>query len=151
MDKELNRLEEVSTRILQPGDLLKLSLSRIMIVDNSADLLETKEYILNRNRYTVKTLTNGYDIKKEIIEFQPQLLILDIFLADEDGRNICEELKKDKATKHVSIMVFSSSHEPLKNFESYCADGFIDKPFDLKKLLEKITSLLDPVKEQRRD
>ncbi|HEV8083188.1 MAG TPA: response regulator [Chitinophagaceae bacterium] len=151
MDKELNRLEEVSTRILQPGDLLKLSLGRIMIVDNSADLLETKEYILNRNRYTVKTLTNGYDIKKEIIEFQPQLLLLDIFLADEDGRNICEELKKDETTKHVSILVFSSSHEPLKNFESYYADGFIDKPFDLKKLLKKITSLLDPVKEPRLD
>ncbi len=46
------------------------------------------ENILNYKGYKVKTLNNGLHIKKKISDFQPGLIILDIFLADEDGRNI---------------------------------------------------------------
>ncbi len=118
------------------------------MVDDSVDLLEMIQFILTHQGYTVYTLTNGYNIKKEIIEFQPGLVMLDIYLADEDGRNICLELKKDDATKHIPILVFSASPADLKDYETYCADGVIEKPFDLKNLLQKIKLIAEQHKSQ---
>lgn len=117
-------------------------MSKILIVDDSFDLLEVIEHILTYRGYKVKSLTNAHNIKKEISDFQPALIILDIFLADEDERNICKELKEDKDTFHIPILVFSASPESLNDYESYCADGVIEKPFELKQLIEKITSVL---------
>ncbi|HEV8082188.1 MAG TPA: response regulator [Chitinophagaceae bacterium] len=81
-------------------------------------------------------------MKNEVSSFQPDLIILDIFLAAEDGRNVCKELKEDKETLHILILVFSASPESLKDYESYCADGVIEKPFNLNQLIEKLTSVL---------
>jgi DNA-binding response OmpR family regulator len=54
-------------------------MSKLLIVDDSAELLEVMKYILERNGYTVKTLIRADDIDREISEFQPDLLIPDIF------------------------------------------------------------------------
>lgn len=121
-------------------------MSKILIVDDSPDLLEVMEYVLNCREYKVKSLNNAHNIKREISDFQPGLIILDIFLADEDGRNICKDLKEDKDTLHIPILVFSASPESLKDYESYCADGVIEKPFMLNQLIEKITSVFQPKK-----
>ena len=118
-------------------------MSKLLIVDDSIALLEVMKNILERNGYTVKTLNRTPGIYKEIIEFQPDLLILDIFLAGEDGREICKELRKNVETKDVCILVFSASPKTLEDYISYSADDFIEKPFDITKLVEKIKSVLD--------
>lgn len=123
-------------------------MTKILIVDDSTDLLEMMEYVLSHRGYKVKSLNNAHNLKKVISDFQPGLIILDIFLADEDGRNICKGLKEDKDTLHIPILVFSASTERLKDYESYCADSVIEKPFELKQLIEKITSLLSHAKEK---
>ena len=104
------------------------------------------QFILAQHGYIVMSLTNGYNIKKEIGEFQPGLIILDIYLAGEDGRNICRKLKEDDATRHIPILVVSASPADLKDYDTYYADGIIEKPFDLKTLLQKITSIAEEQK-----
>ena len=131
--------------IFRNGD----TMHRILIIDDSTDLLETMEHILKYKRNTVKSLNNALDIKKEIKDFQPDVIILDIYLADEDGRNICKKLKDDKDFMHIPIIVFSASPESLEDHESYCADGVLEKPFDLTQLIEKITSVLHLAKTDR--
>lgn len=121
---------------------------KILIIDDSTDLAEMMEHILKYKGNKVKSLINAHDIKNEIRHFQPDLVILDIYLADEDGRNICKNLKEDKDTMHIPIIVFSASPESLKDHESYCADGVLEKPFGLNQLLEKITSVLHLAKEE---
>ena len=117
-------------------------MSKLLIVDDSAALLEIMKNILERNEYKVKTLTNAKDIYNEIRVFQPDLLILDIFLAGNDGREICRELRKNVETKHICILVFSASPKTLEDYESYGADDFIEKPFNITNLVEKIKSVL---------
>ena len=123
-------------------------MSRLLIVDDSVALLEVMKNILERNEYTVRTLNNVTDIYKVIAEFQPDLLILDIYLAGEDGREICKEIKKNDETKFVCILVFSASPKTLEDYKSYCADDFIEKPFDITVLVEKIKSVLDYCKDK---
>jgi DNA-binding response OmpR family regulator len=123
-------------------------MSKLLIVDDSAALLEVMKNILERNGYIVKTLNKTTGIFNEIREFQPDLLILDIYLAGEDGREICKEIKKNDETKYVCILVFSASPKTLEDYKSYCADDFIEKPFDITNLVEKIKSVLDYCKDK---
>src|SRR5450432_4812434 len=105
-------------------------MSKLLIVDDSDALLEVMKNILERNKHTVNTLNSAKDIYKEIGKFQPDLLILDIFLAGKDGREICREIKRNVETEHTCILVFSASPAKLKEYKSYGADDFIEKPFD---------------------
>ena len=118
-------------------------MSKLLIVDDSADLLKTMKYILERRDYTVRTLINADNIYQEINEFQPDLLILDILVAGDDGREICRKLKKPAQNNELPVLVFSASPKLLEDFKSYDADDFIEKPFELKDLFEKIKSGLN--------
>ncbi|MEO8412897.1 MAG: response regulator [Ginsengibacter sp.] len=117
-------------------------MSKLMIVDDSTDLLEALEIILFQKGYTVKTLTDGKNIYKEINDFDPDLLILDIFLAGKDGREICRELRKRSVIKYLRIVMSSASSRALEDCEAYGADGFLEKPFGINNLVEKIESVL---------
>jgi len=64
-------------------------MSKLLIVDDSTALLEVMKNILERSDYTVRTLNRADDIYNEISDFKPDLLILDIYLAGLDGREIC--------------------------------------------------------------
>jgi DNA-binding response OmpR family regulator len=118
-------------------------MNKLLILDDSADLLEALKYILEHIGYKVKALASADNIYTEINEFQPDLLILDIFVNGEDGREICKHLRKSGENKDLRILVFSSYTKTLEDYKSYYADGYIEKPFELKNLVDKITLVLN--------
>ena len=119
-------------------------MNKILILDNSADLLNTMKYVLERKNYTVKTLNNNNidNIRHEICEFQPDLLIADVFSDFADKREICKELRKSAENKNLPILVYSTSAALSEHYKNYDADDFLEKPFELNNLLEKINALL---------
>ena len=118
-------------------------MSKLLIVDNSTHLLEAMKRILERLGYTIKTLDRIDIIYEEIRKFQPDLIILDIYLSGEDGREICKKLKINFETKHLPVILFSAFSKELEDYKSYLADDFIEKPFDIKTLVDKIKSVLN--------
>ena len=125
-------------------------MSKLLIVDDSTALLEVMKNILERSDYTVRTLNRADDIYNEISDFKPDLLILDIYLAGLDGREICRQLRRNAETSNLCILVFSASPKTLEDYDSYNADDFIEKPFDITILVEKIRSVLDYCKDKAR-
>jgi DNA-binding response OmpR family regulator len=124
-------------------------MNKLLIVDDSEDLLELMEYFLRRHGYIVRTLNKAYDIYEAISEFQPDLLILDLFLADQDGRDICKQIKKSAETKNLCILLFSASPTSLADYKKYDADDFIEKPFECKDLVQKIEKVLNYTRSSR--
>ena len=118
-------------------------MKRILIIDDSRDLLEAMRMFLELKNYHVKTLTDCNDIIHIVEEYHPDLVIVDVFLSGEDGREICKKLKQYDDTKHVCIILLSGSAEILRNHKEFGADSFIEKPFDVNHLLEKIEQALD--------
>lgn len=121
-------------------------MKKLLIVDDSTDLLDAMEIILLQKGYTVKTLSGWDNFYKEVIDFDPDLVILDIFLAGKDGREICKELRNSIVSKYLCIMLFSASPKALENYKSFGADGFLEKPFGINSLIEKIETVLSSCK-----
>ncbi|MDQ6902605.1 MAG: response regulator [Bacteroidota bacterium] len=121
-------------------------MSKLLIVDDSIALLEVMKSILEKNGYIVKTLENALDIYKQIIDFKPDLLLIDINLSSEDGRNICRQVRMTAQTKNLCILAFSGFPETLKDYKTFCADDVLEKPFDLNTMVNKIKFILNECK-----
>ena len=118
-------------------------MSKIVIVDDSNDLLEVLKFFLEEKGHEVETATREHDLKALIKSFSPDLIILDIYLQKEDGREICKELRKQEETKYLCILMFSASSRALTTYREYGADGYLEKPFSLDEIIEKIESTLE--------
>ena len=122
-------------------------MSKIVIVDDSRDLLEVLKYFLEEKGYEVETATKEQDLISLVRSFSPDLIMLDIYLQSEDGREICKELRKNEETKYLCILMFSASSKALTDYKEYGADGYIEKPFGLHDIVEKIEATLETCKD----
>jgi DNA-binding response OmpR family regulator len=111
-------------------------MKRILVVDDNDDLLEMFTQIFTINKYEVKTTSLKKDIIPLILRFQPHLILIDIMLSGADGREICRDIKETH--KHIPIILISANANLLENYTDCNADDVIEKPFDLKELLEKV-------------
>lgn len=124
-------------------------MSKLLIVDDSTDLLEAMDLILTQKGYTVKTLPTLNSLNATIEDFNPDLVILDIFLGGKDGREICKDLRNIVENKYLCIIIFSASPKALENFQSYGADDCLEKPFGINNLIEKIEFVLNRCREKQ--
>jgi len=67
---------------------------------------------------------------------------LDVFLGDNDGRNLCHELKTGPHNQNIPVILYSAEKISDDSLKQSKADNFIAKPFDIGQLVQKINSLV---------
>ena len=117
-------------------------MKKILVVDDDVDILNVVQLVLDANGFDVLATSNWQHINTQIDAFKPDLILLDVSLGTQDGRNICKQLKSNKDTKHISVILFSANHNIEKSISECLADNFISKPFDINDLVEGINSQL---------
>ena len=106
---------------------------RILVVDDDTDILEFVEPFLSEQGYQVRTSPGGL-IFQHVQRDIPDLILLDIFLHERDGRVICKQLKANALTSHIPIILFSAHAFGENVLHESGADDFISKPFNLQDL-----------------
>src|SRR5437867_2069711 len=99
-------------------------MKKLLIIDDSVDLLEAMKLFLEKKGYSVKTISTKEELFPAIKSFRPDLIILDVFLHGDDGRKICRELRKHEDTKYLCILMFSASPKAIENYKDYGADDY---------------------------
>ena len=115
---------------------------KVLLVDDDPDLLEMVDMVLTNQGYTVSTITNGSTFFERVHSFKPDLILLDIFLGDADGRTLCQQLKQASVYKDIPIVLYSAGYVPRYTIENSMANVFLTKPFDIKQLSQKIKEML---------
>jgi DNA-binding response OmpR family regulator len=110
----------------------------IMIVDDDHNILEFMHLALEFEGYDVRVCTSGKELQHMQRNELPDLILLDVRLVNEDGRTICKELKSNKQTKDVPIIMLSAHISERKLREECPVDDFLAKPFELDTLLYKV-------------
>lgn len=116
-------------------------MKKILIVDDDKDLLFGLKALLTNRGYTIKTIEDGRSASDTTLKFNPDLILLDVHLADTDGIEICYELKNNSRTRHIPILMISADSEDKEVIESCPADAFMAKPLSLISLYKKVDSL----------
>ncbi|RCH54127.1 response regulator [Mucilaginibacter hurinus] len=115
-------------------------LKKIMIADDDPGIVDAIEMLLEFEGYAVTSTVDGstvLDLQKDL----PDLLLLDIWMSGEDGRDICRKLKEDEEKKHIPVIMISASKDVKDSAFSAGADDFLAKPFEISDLLAKIEAL----------
>lgn len=112
---------------------------KILILDDDKDILEILTIILTESGYEIRTLNCGDSIFEELIQFEPNILLMDIMIAGMNGLSICREIKENALTRSLTVIMISASHDLDKCLGLPGApDDFLAKPFEIDYLLNKI-------------
>ena len=129
-----------------PTDALESGKRKALIVDDDQDLVELLSDAFARDgRFEIKTANNGFDAGMLVKEFRPDVVVLDIMLPDINGKEVCQRVRGDSTLEQVKIICISGMVEQDKvaDLRAAGADDFMQKPFQVEKLLERACDLLE--------
>ena len=115
-------------------------MKKILVVDDDEEFLKTLSIILSDKGFDVETTSTQEDIYELILQFDPQVILLDIHLNGADGRNICMGLKNHFRTKEIPVILCSGDQQMKDKYPEYMAEDFIEKPMDLEKLISRLNA-----------
>jgi|SRR5690606_20019786 len=110
---------------------------KILLAEDDPDIRFILNVVLKDAGYEVEPLAAGSAIVEGKREW-PDLFILDKGLPVIDGLALCKYLKVKEETKNIPIIMISSYHKLRKKAAAVGVDDFIEKPFDLKVLLNAV-------------
>jgi len=106
---------------------------KILIVEDDTDILELLMASLASKKYQVKGTLSCAEGLKIFYSFQPDLVILDINVGSEDGRQVCIEIKSHAIYQHIPVIMISAMEQGL-SYLDYGANDYLKKPFTLSDL-----------------
>ncbi len=107
---------------------------KVLVADDDPAILDAIKMTLELEDYDVDVTVNGETIYK-MEKVYPDLLLLDIWMSGQDGRDICKYVKNNPHTKHIPIIMISASRDIMQSAREAGADDFIAKPFEIDDLL----------------
>jgi DNA-binding response OmpR family regulator len=118
---------------------------KILYIDNDPDILALITFILGEENIEIIASTTR-NITADILKVRPDLILLDEWLDPKKGSIICVEIKEEKTSSHIPVVLISAVNG-LEQIAHDChADAFINKPFDIDHLLTVLKkNLLKPV------
>jgi PAS domain S-box-containing protein len=117
----------------------------ILLVDDESSVRKLGEEMLRMAGYTVLTAANGREAL-EIYGSDPDrigLVLLDLIMPEMGGKQCLEELLKINPRVKVVIGSGYSANGPTKGALASGAKGFVDKPYDIRQVLEVVRGVLD--------
>ncbi|HUG93894.1 MAG TPA: response regulator [Planctomycetaceae bacterium] len=118
--------------------------SRILIADDNQQNCELLEAYLSDEVYEIAMARDGRETLEKVRSWHPDLILLDIMMPKLSGYEVCQELKDDKATRDVPILIVTALNEQgdiEKAVEAGC-DDFLSKPVNQLELKTRVRSLL---------
>ena len=118
---------------------------RIIIVDDVNEFIQREKTLLNREDFSLLTVSSGDEALFKAQNDKPDLLILNFFMPDLNGFKVCRKLKGDSATEHIPVLIIAAhsdeDEDPSSLTRRAGCDGFIKKPLrhdDLVPLVEEL-------------
>ena len=126
---------------------------KILIVDDEKDTVDMITALLELEGYQVFSVRSGteamrfLETKRQMAlesETPVDLILLDIMLGDEDGRDVCLEIKRNEEMKFIPVIMLTvrSSLQDKINSLNIGADDYLTKPFINEELLAKVRVML---------
>lgn len=127
-------------------------MAKILIIDDNQDIVESMRTVLEDKKYQVVSANSGEQGLVKINQDKPDLIILDIMMETRDkGFDVAREIKKQKDTKDIPILMLTSIREKMGfDFKEEAGDqvwlpvdDYVEKPLKPQELISKVEKLLN--------
>ena len=118
---------------------------KLMLVDDSQDLLDFLKEAFAGDFKEIVTVTSGHQAYRKLSESKlPDIIVSDINMTDGDGYWLCNEIKQNDKYRHIPIVLLTAKGEEQSQSDSYKigADSFLAKPFEIETLMELMRGIL---------
>jgi DNA-binding response OmpR family regulator len=118
--------------------------SRILIVEDEADVAALCVHHLKQAGFLVETASNGREALELVRKRRPVLIILDLMLPEMPGLDLCRVIKSDPKLRTIAIVMLSAKTEEIDRVLGFelGAEDYISKPFSPRELVLRIRAIL---------
>jgi CheY-like chemotaxis protein len=124
---------------------------KIVVADDEPFILSALQDTLS-DSYSVTTASNGAEAIRLAQKVMPDLIILDVMMPEMDGLDACKNLKRDKLTSTIPVILLTAKGQITdieKGFKSG-ADAYVVKPFSPARLIEKVEEIFEKVEMRKK-
>lgn len=114
---------------------------RILLVDDEPRIREVVAQYLRRDGYQVRTAVDGATARRELSEFGPDLVVLDLMLPAVSGLEVLAEIRRDGDLPVILLTARSEEADRVAGLE-LGADDYVVKPFSPRELVARVRSVL---------
>jgi excisionase family DNA binding protein len=129
-----------------PTDALESGRRKALIVDDDEELVELIRDALEADgRFEIRVANNGFDAGMMVKEYHPDIIVLDVMLPDINGKEVCQRVRSDSNLDDVKIICISGmvEQDKIEDLKASGANEFVQKPFEVEQLVDRICQLLD--------
>ncbi len=119
-------------------------MNKILIVEDEEAIRDMLQFMLKQSEYSVYEAKNVREAYHQIAHRMPDLILLDWMLPDKSGIEFLKEIKKNKQTQHIRVIMLTARAEEESKVKGLDigADDYITKPFSPRELISRIKTVL---------
>lgn len=116
---------------------------RILVIDDDEDILAILDILFTEEGYDAMLYNTGTTIE-EIKLLNPDMILLDVRIEGfaKTGSEICLEIRSEKDLNNVPVLLVSAEDNVQFLAEKCGANGYVNKPFDIHKLLARVKEFI---------
>ena len=116
----------------------------VLCADDDIEILALVARHIKSLGATVVEASDGEEALRFARKEKPSLIILDVMMPGMSGWEVCRAVREDESLNGTGVLMLTGIGERLNEITSplYGADGYLDKPFDLDDLDDKIDEVL---------
>jgi putative two-component system response regulator len=118
---------------------------RILIVDDEPANVLLLEAFLESNAGEIRTLTDSRQVEQVFMEFEPDIILLDLHMPEPDGLEVLRRLRSARQSLgYLPVVVLTSDTGKVARNSALIlgADEFLTKPLDREEVVLRVRNLL---------
>ncbi len=119
-------------------------MARVFCVEDDSGIRELIVCALKSGGYDVEDFSDGKKFFRRLHQEQPDLILLDLMLPEEDGITILRRLKSESITANIPVIILSAKSTEIDKVMGLenGADDYITKPFGVMEMLSRVKAVL---------
>jgi DNA-binding response OmpR family regulator len=119
-----------------------LETSKILIIEDSAEVIALLERVLGEQGYDVRAAVDGETGLARAAADAPDIVILDVGLPGRDGLEVAAELRRRGVMAPVLMLTARGAVSDRVSGLEAGADDYLPKPFEAEELIARVRALL---------
>jgi CheY-like chemotaxis protein len=126
-------------------------MKKIMIIEDTKDSANMIQKLLKSEGFDTVVAFNGQEALDSLADLKnnntlPDLVLLDMFMPEMSGREVCEKIRMDEGLKELKVAFLTAAvfrGQGKQMLEDLNVLDYIVKPFDVDDLLTRVKKLLE--------